>query len=145
MSCTILSYIHCHYVVEPVAHLFHSTLLKGNHSCSTLIHIISSSINRSCMYLEVVIKNNVSLQKNIFFFSVFWITIWLSHTTCRSIKREHGGVALTIPMYTNIVRMRRSSSRKWNMARRRTVFSVAPYFIVLICFSTVGLCAREGM
>nr|XP_022338524.1 ephrin type-B receptor 1-B-like isoform X3 [Crassostrea virginica] len=29
------------------------------------------------------------------------------------------------------------------MARRRTVFSVAPYFIVLICFSTVGLCARE--
>ncbi|XP_056019750.1 ephrin type-B receptor 1-B-like isoform X4 [Ostrea edulis] len=29
------------------------------------------------------------------------------------------------------------------MARRRTVFSVAPYFIVLICFSTVGICSRE--
>nr|XP_034335955.1 ephrin type-B receptor 1-B [Crassostrea gigas] len=30
------------------------------------------------------------------------------------------------------------------MARRRTVFSVAPYFIVLICLSSVGLCTREG-
>ncbi|XP_065935580.1 ephrin type-A receptor 4 isoform X5 [Magallana gigas] len=29
------------------------------------------------------------------------------------------------------------------MARRRTVFSVAPYFIVLICLSSVGLCTRE--
>ena len=143
MSCTISSNIHCHYLVEPVAHLFHLSLLKGNHSCSTLNSGIN--VNRSCMYLEVVIKNNVSLQKYILFFSVSWITIWLSHSTCRAIKRNHGGVALTIPMYTNIVRMRRSSSRKWNMARRRTVFSVAPYFIVLICFSTVGLCAREGM
>ncbi|XP_062605809.1 ephrin type-B receptor 1-B-like isoform X3 [Saccostrea cucullata] len=29
------------------------------------------------------------------------------------------------------------------MAKRRTVFSVAPYFIVLSCLSTIGLCARE--
>lgn len=121
------------------------TIIKGHYSCDTLNE--TSDYPRKWLVI-------VDIKFVIYIFPTFHINfpplqsiitfIWWGHRARVQSKKKHGGVALHSYVYKYHRACVNFGSRKWNMARRRTVFSVAPYFIVLICLSSVGLCTREG-